>query len=111
MKLKLAVAALAAFLLLAGSAEAFQWHMRYGQAKHASRQYAVGACEQIGECTAFAVGQCYRISASRFDCQIGIFTPGVETEEIECNQMLHWGVSYTGRVQLKNSGEPNCFAV
>ncbi len=112
MQVRLAVIAMAAFFALAGSAEAFQWHMRYGQAKHASKEYAKEGCREIAECVAYAVGQCYRQSSSRFDCTVGRFYPGVEPgEEIECNTVLHWGVSYSGRVQLKNAGEPYCFSI
>jgi hypothetical protein len=92
------------------SAGAFQWHMRYGQAKHESRRFAMRTCSELSECEAFGVGQCYRRSSSRFDCEIGLFFTGVERpEEIECNQVLHWGVDYRGYIRLKSSGEPHCF--
>jgi hypothetical protein len=104
------VFATAIVLLTPAMATAFQWHMRYGQAKHESRRYASRTCSELSECEAFGVGQCYRRSESRFDCTIGFFFPGPEyIEEIECNEILHWGVDYNGYVRLKNSGEPQCF--
>ena len=32
------------FLALAGTAQAFQWHLGYGQAKHATRVFAEETC-------------------------------------------------------------------
>ncbi len=113
MTIRLAAASLFAFLVLVSSADAFQWHMRYGQAKHASRVFIQEACREDHECTGYGVGQCSRISSSRFDCEAGLFyanTPGLG-EELECNIALHWGVSYSGYVVLKNHGQPHCFQV
>lgn len=113
MKVKLAVAVLAAFLLLAGTAQAFEWHMRYGQAKHESRAFVEQVCREDRECTGFGVGQCFRISSSRFDCEVGTFYANYPEygEEMECNLPLHWGVSYYGEVVLKNHGRAHCFQV
>lgn len=113
MRVKLLVSALAAFFLLAASAQAFHWHMSYGQAKHSSREFAQELCDQDNKCTGFGVGQCLRKSESRFDCEVGVFyaeapEPG---EELECNILLHWGVGHTGVVELKNYGKPRCFTV
>jgi hypothetical protein len=112
MKVKLALAAITALFLLVGSAQAFQWHMRYGQAKHASRAFAEELCRSSSECTGYGVGQCYRASESRFDCTIGLFSPGVEPgEEIECDVVLHWGASRSGFVALKRRGPFHCVSV
>jgi hypothetical protein len=113
MRSKLSVSALLAFFVLVGSAQAFQWHMRYGQAKHASREFVEGACRADSECTGYGVGQCARVSGSRFDCEVGTFyaespAPG---EETECNVLLHWGVNRAGYVVLKRHGTPHCFSV
>ncbi len=111
MRVKLVVSVLAAFFLLAASAQAFQWHMSHGQAKHLSREFAEVACHQDHKCSGYGVGQCLRASESRFDCEVGLFyaeepEPG---EETECNITLHWGVGHSGAVELKNYGKPHCF--
>jgi hypothetical protein len=110
MKVKLVSAVLLVFLVVGvPTAQAFHWRMRYGQAKHSSRQFAIDLCERNSECTGFGVGQCYRITDSRFDCAIGLFSPGAERgEEIECDTVLHWGVGYSGYVELKNRGPFHC---
>jgi hypothetical protein len=73
-KLKLTIASILALLLIGvGTAEAFQWHMRYGQAKNASKSFVKELCAEDSECTAWGVGQCYRQSESSFSCQIGWF--------------------------------------
>ncbi|HEU4392576.1 MAG TPA: hypothetical protein VFR04_02940 [Solirubrobacterales bacterium] len=112
MKVKVAAAAIAALFVLAGSAQAFQWHMSYGQAKNASKEFAEELCESNSECTGFGVGQCRRKSLSRFDCLIGLFSPGAEpSEEIECDVLLHWGASRGGYVALNNRGPFHCHSV
>lgn len=113
MKTKLAMAVLASFFLLVAGAQAFHWHMSYGQAKHSSKEFAEGACQHDHACTGFGVGSCLRASDSRFDCEVGLFyadkpQPG---EEVECNLTLHWGVDHSGTVTLKNYGKPHCFLV
>lgn len=109
MKLKLTVVCAAAFFLLAGTAQAFHWHLGYGQAKHASKEVAQELCEGERECTGWGVGQCVRRSDSRIDCRIGSFFPGEEPgEEVECDTTLHWGVDSGGYVRLKNHGPPHC---
>lgn len=111
MKIKLVLSVLASFFLLVASAQAFHWHMSYGQAKRSSREFAEIACKQDHKCTGYGVGSCLRASESRFDCEVGLFyaeepAPG---EEIECNILLHWGVDHSGTVALKNYGKPHCF--
>jgi hypothetical protein len=113
MKVKLIVSVLAAFFLLVASAQAFQWHMAYGQAKHSSREFVEEACQSDHKCTGFGVGSCRRSSESSFACEVGLFyaeepEPG---EEIECNILLHWGTNHAGVVTLKNYGKPHCFRV
>ena len=113
MKPKLAVSLVLAFFVLVGSAQAFHWHMRYGQAKHASREFVEQLCREDPECTGYGVGQCLRKSESRFDCVVGTFyaeTPG-PGEETECNVVLHWGVNRAGYIALKRHGQPRCFLV
>lgn len=113
MRIKLVAAVLASFFLLVASAQAFQWHMTYGQAKHSSREFAEAACQQDHKCTGFGVGSCHRASESRFDCAIGLFyaeEPEPE-EEVECNILLHWGANHEGAVTLKRYGKPHCFRV
>lgn len=110
---KLVVSVLVAFFLVAASAQAFQWHMGYGQAKHASKEFAQAACHEDNKCSGYGVGQCLRKSESRFDCEAGLFyanapEPG---EEVGCSILLHWGVGHTGVVELKNYGKPRCFTV
>jgi hypothetical protein len=113
MRVKLVASVLAAFFLLAAGAQAFQWHMSYGQAKNATKEFAEEACDKEKKCTGYGVGQCLRKSESRYDCEAGTFyaelpQPG---EELECNILLHWGVGHTGILVLKNYGKPRCFAI
>jgi hypothetical protein len=112
-KVKLLLVACCAFFVLAGSAQAFQWHMSYGQAKNASKEFVKGVCAQENECTSWGAGQCYRRSQSRFDCEVGTFyknSPNIG-EETECTIALHWGASQSGYVVLKNHGPVHCFRV
>jgi hypothetical protein len=112
MKIKVIVVSLLAFLVFAASSSAFIYHLRYGQAKHASLSLARELCSEVSECTGYATGQCYRARESRFDCAIGLFSPGDEPgEEIECTTVLHWGVSHDGYVALKRRGPFHCFSV
>jgi hypothetical protein len=104
---------IASFFLLVAGAQAFHWHLGYGQAKHSSREFAEVACKHEHLCTGFGVGSCQRASDSRIDCEVGLFyadqpQPG---EEAECNLMLHWGVDRSGALALKNAGKPHCFTV
>jgi hypothetical protein len=113
MKVKLSLVVCCASLAFVSSAQAFHWHMRYGQAKHASKAFVQEACREDSKCTGYGVGQCYRASEGRFDCEVGTFyadTPSLG-EELECNIALHWGVSYSGYMVLKNHGTPHCFQV
>jgi hypothetical protein len=112
MKLKvLAVSMLAVLSLLtvAGSASAFVYHMRYGQAKHASLGWVSELCESSNECTGYGTGQCFRQSESSFACTVGLFSPGAfQGEEIECDTVLRWGVATGGTIVLKYRGPFNC---
>ncbi len=110
MKIKVTLGLVLAFVALAGTAQAFQWHLRYGQAKHASRQFAEQVCREDRECSGWGVGQCYRASSSRFDCTIGLFYKGLYEpgDKAECDIVLHWGVDHAGYMKLKNYGDPHC---
>lgn len=112
-KAKLAIACvLASMALGAATADAFVWHMRYGQAKNATKEFAREACREDRECIGWGVGQCYRRSQSSFVCTMGLFYPGIEPgEEIECDVRLRWGASRGGYITLKNAGSPHCFKV
>jgi hypothetical protein len=113
MRIRVVVSALAAFFLLAAGAQAFQWHMSYGQAKHASKEFAKEACRGDKECARYGVGPCLRASESRFDCIVEFFyaeapEPG---KEVQCDIVLHWGVDKSGFLALKNYGKPHCFVL
>ncbi len=110
MKTKVLVVAVAAFFALSATASAFHWHMSYGQAKHATKEFAHGFCEEDRECVGWGVGQCHRKSESRFDCTMGVFYEGFYEpgDKVECDIVLHWGVSQSGYVTLKNHGKPYC---
>jgi hypothetical protein len=110
MKIRLGIAALAAFLILAATAEAFQWHLGYGQAKHATKVFAEEVCHEDHKCIGYAVGPCERASESRIDCVAGLLYKGVAEpgDEVACSIALHWGVNHNGGVALKNHGRPNC---
>ncbi len=113
MRIGVAVAALVASLALAGTAEAFHWHLGYGQAKHATRVFAEEVCREERKCIGYGVGRCERVSDSRVDCFAGLLYKGVVEpgDEVVCNIALHWGVSRSGELTLKNHGSPNCRAV
>jgi hypothetical protein len=112
MRIKLMVASLLVFLLVVGSAQAFTYHLSYGQAKHATKEVAQEFCAHAAECSGYGVGACNRVSESRIDCVMAQFYPGREPgEEVECNTVLHWGVSRQGFVELKRHGQPHCFPV
>ena len=110
MRIRVATAALVAFLALVGTAAAFQWHLGYGQAKHETRLFAEETCRAERKCIAYGVGPCERVSESRVDCVAGLLYKGVAEpgDEVACNIALHWGVSHGGQVVLKNHGSPNC---
>jgi hypothetical protein len=110
MRLKVALVALAAFLCLAGAAQGFQWHLRYGQAKHATKEFAEVTCRRDHKCKAYGVGKCRRQSESRVDCAVAFLYKGVAEpgDEVVCALILHWGVSHSGEVALKRHGRPHC---
>lgn len=110
MRISVAIAVFAVSLALTATAEAFQWHLGYGQAKHATRVFAEETCRHEHKCIGYAVGPCERISESRIDCVAGLLYKGVAEpgDEVACNIVLHWGVSHNGEVALKNHGSPNC---
>lgn len=109
-KLCLLLAALA-LLLVPASADAFKYRLDYGQAKNASKEFAKELCDELPECEAYGVGSCTRRALSRFTCIIGVFYPGqFGPQEEECDIALHWGVSYSGYVALKNHGPTHCHA-
>ena len=112
MRIKVVLLAMVGLLVLAGSAEAFKWRMSYGQAKSESKLFALETCREIPECTNWRVQTCRRRSLSRFDCTINLFARGTQPgEEIECDQVLHWGVNRAGVIVLKNFGDPYCHLV
>jgi hypothetical protein len=119
-KLKVLALAISAFLILAGSAEASQRHMRYSQAEHESRGFVKELCGEERKCTGFAVGQCYRQSESSFACKIVTFWADIPEfvdnasefgEQKGCNTTLHWGMNYSGDIRLKGVGSAHCFLI
>jgi hypothetical protein len=110
MKVKVVLTALAAFLCLVGAAQGFQWHLGYGQAKHATKEFAEVTCRRDRKCKAYAVGTCKRRSHSRVDCVAAFLYKGVNEpgDEVACALVLHWGVSRGGEVVLKRHGKPHC---
>ncbi|HVQ58692.1 MAG TPA: hypothetical protein VMS60_07270 [Solirubrobacterales bacterium] len=110
---KLLIAGFVACLVLgAGTASAFVWHMTYGQAKSATKEFAKESCREDSECVAWGVGKCTRRTESGFACEAGLFfrSPG-SSEEVECDIVLHWGADHAGYVKLKRHGPPHCFPV
>jgi hypothetical protein len=106
----MAITALAVSLTLVSTAEAFKWHLGYGQAKHATKVFAEETCRLDHKCIAYAVGPCDRASDSRVDCLAGLLYKGVAEpgDEVACNIVLHWGVSRSGEMVLKKHGRPDC---
>lgn len=113
MRVKVALAAFVAFLCLVGVAQGFQWHLGYGLAKHATKEFAEETCRSERKCVAYHVGPCKRRSESRVDCAAGFLYKGVNEpgDEIVCAILLHWGVSHSGELALKRHGRPQCRAV
>jgi hypothetical protein len=104
------VAVLAALLCLAASAQAFVWHLGFGQAKHATKEFVEETCRLERKCIADRVGSCKRASESRVDCAAAFLYKGVNEpgEEIVCAILLHWGVNHHGEIALKRHGRPTC---
>ncbi len=113
MGIKTMIAGLIVFLALAGTAQAFQWHLGYGQAKHATKEFAEETCRSDHKCVAYKVGSCKRASESRVDCAAGFLYKGVNEpgDEVVCALILHWGVNHSGEVALKRHGRPSCSQV
>jgi hypothetical protein len=113
MRIGVAIAALAVSLALAGTAAAFQWHLGYGQAKHATKEFAEETCRVDHKCVAYKVGPCKRASESRVDCAAAFLYKGVDepSDEVVCALILHWGVNHRGEVALKRHGKPSCSQV
>jgi len=108
------VLTIVALAFSAASAEASGYYMTYGQAVAETKRYARNTCNELPECIAWGKGPCLRRSPSAFNCIAAFFYPGPgieEGEELECNQILYWGVSRGGYIVLKNFSEPNCFYV
>jgi hypothetical protein len=108
-RIKVLVLVLVAFFALTATASAFQWYMSYGQAKNSTKEFAKAFCNADRQCVGWGVGPCLRQSASRFDCTMGAFYKDPEIGEVECDIVLHWGVSRSGYVALKRHGQPHCF--
>jgi hypothetical protein len=108
--MKVIVAALAALLCLAASAQAFVWHLGYGQAKRATKEFAEETCRHDRKCVADRVGPCKRASESRVDCAAAFLYKGLNEpgEEVVCAILLHWGVNHHGEIALKRHGRPTC---
>lgn len=106
MKIKLLLfSALAATLLLAGTAQAFQWHLGYFQAKRGTVVKERKACDQSPRCVAFGAS-CKRITSSRVDC-IGTTWLRSASGEIECWKIYHWGVNRVGYIKF-HKGRAHC---
>lgn len=110
MRVKVIGAAVAAFLCLTATAQAFVWHLGYGQAKHATKEFAEGTCRSERHCVASRVGPCKRASESRVDCAAAFLYKGVNEpgDEVVCAILLHWGVNHHGEIALKRHGRPAC---
>ncbi len=112
MRLKLCLSAALALACFASAtpADAFEWHLKYPQAKNESKLFVEQACREDSECTGYAVGPCRRMSNSRIDCAVGIAYADKPKlgEETRCILILHWGVDRSGTVILKNYGQPRC---
>jgi hypothetical protein len=107
------VLVLGMFMVFAGEATAFVWHLGYGQAKNATKNFAKEVCREDPECKSWGVGPCLRRSESRFDCTMGVFYRDFfePEDEAECDIVLHWGVDRAGYVALKRHGPPHCFQI
>jgi hypothetical protein len=110
MRVRVVCATLAAFLCLAAAAQAFVWHLGYGQAKHATKEFAEETCRRERKCVAYGVGPCKRASESRVDCVADFLYKGVNEpgDEVVCAIVLHWGVNHHGEIALKRHGKPVC---
>lgn len=110
MKVKTVCATVAAFLCLGATAQAFVWHLGYGQAKQATQEFAEATCKGDHKCVAYKAGPCKRASESRVDCAAAFLYKGVHEpgDEVVCAIILHWGVNHNGEIALKRHGRPTC---
>jgi len=107
MKLKVVLGCLLVFLLLGtGTAQAFRWHLGYGQAMRETQRYGEEWCDEERECISSEVLTCERQTHSRVDCAPILYFPA----QSACIQELHWGVS-RGYVVLKGYGRISCFSL
>lgn len=109
MKLGVALLAVLASLVFVVPAEGY-YILRYGQAKNHTRVYSKEVCQTVQGCTAWGVGRCERLATRRFRCLYANWhRPSyVDEEEIECQQVLHWGVR-RGYVALVGKGRVRCY--
>jgi hypothetical protein len=98
--------AAAVFLLSAGTAQAFVWHLSFYKAKAATKSYERENCERDAKCIAYGAS-CERISESRIDC-LGGTVDETAYGELECTSVYHWGVNRAGYTKLR-IGHPRCY--
>jgi hypothetical protein len=77
-------------------------------ARHETRLFVSGVCEELPECSGFGVGNCYRNTESNVSCY-GAYFYGYGYEEEECNRLFRWGTNSRGIVAFRGYGARHCF--
>lgn len=95
----LVAGAVALVLALAGTAQAFQWHLSVYKAKAWTQAYERRICEKDRECTEYGA-RCKRVTESRVDC-IGGTVDETEYGPLECWAVYHWGVNWAGYAKVR----------
>jgi len=108
LKTKMLLGTLLVFVALAGTAQAFQWHLSYYRAKAATKDAEKRICEGDGQCIAYGAS-CERISESRIDC-VGGTVYETKFGQEECQAVFHWGVGPGGYATL-HVGQPHCYSL
>jgi hypothetical protein len=110
MKIKVVVVTLAAFLLVAGAAQAFRYTLPFYKAQNDAKAYTKRLCAEERECEYWAV-KCERLTAQRINCQEALWFPGIEAgESLRCDQVAKYGIGPGGYI-TRNFTKPHCHYV
>jgi hypothetical protein len=108
MKYRVLLLAVAAFFVLAGTSQAFVWHLKLSVAQHETKRIEGELCAESSKCVSYGA-RCERVTESRVDC-IGANLNETASGEIECQSIFHWGVRAGGTLKVRVT-RPHCFYV
>lgn len=110
MKIKVAVATLAAFLLMAGAAQAWRYYLPFYKAENDAKAFTKRLCAADRECEYWAV-KCERLTRQRINCAEATWSAGFEPgESLRCDQVAKYGIGPGGYATL-NYTKPHCHYV